>query len=91
MGFTAARKAAAILANTRHVIAIEGLAAAQGLDMRAPLQPAAATGAAVAVLRDTSPYLAQDRPLADDIEGVAQLITDGALSAAVERVTGPLN
>jgi histidine ammonia-lyase len=91
MGFTAARKAAAILANTRNVIAIEGLAAAQGLDMRGPLQPAPATAAAVAVLRKVSPYLAEDRPLADDIGAAAKLITGGTLATAVEAVIGPLD
>ena len=34
MGFTAARKAETILANTRRIIAIEALAAAQGLEIR---------------------------------------------------------
>ncbi|MEA2509471.1 MAG: histidine ammonia-lyase [Actinomycetota bacterium] len=91
MGFTAARKAAAILANTRNVIAIEGLAAAQGLDMRGPLQPAPATAAAVGVLREVSPYLVEDRPLADDIGAAAKLISGGALSTAVEEVTGSLD
>jgi histidine ammonia-lyase len=91
MGFTAARKAAAILTNTRHIIAIEGLAAAQGLDMRGPLQPAAATNAAVTALREVSPYLAEERPLADDIGAAARMLAAGTLSAAVEEVTGPLN
>ncbi|MDQ4025332.1 MAG: histidine ammonia-lyase, partial [Actinomycetota bacterium] len=46
MGATSGRKAAAILANTEHVLAIEALAAAQGLDLRAPLSPASGTAAA---------------------------------------------
>ncbi|HYP21987.1 MAG TPA: histidine ammonia-lyase, partial [Actinomycetota bacterium] len=51
MGATSARKAGSILTNTEHVLAIEAMAAGQGLDLRAPLDPAAGTGAARAAVR----------------------------------------
>src|SRR5918999_1089998 len=79
MGATSARKASAILANTEHVIAIEALAAAQGLDLRAPLDPASGTAAARAAVRDVSDFLDEDRPLSDDIGGVRDLIAGGQL------------
>jgi histidine ammonia-lyase len=91
MGFTAARKAETILANTRRIIAIEALAAAQGLDMRAPLEPAPSTKAASDALRTVSPYLVEDRSLAGDIEAVADLVATGSLASAVEAVSGPLD
>ncbi len=86
MGATAARKAAAIVTNTERVIAIEALTASQALDLRAPLQPAEATAAARALVRDVSPYLDEDRTLAPDIEAVRALVASGALSdaAAIE-------
>jgi histidine ammonia-lyase len=90
MGFTAARKAAAILDNTRHIIAIEAIGTAQGLDMRSPLAPSRATSAAIGAIRTVSAYLAEDRPLSDDIGAVAGLVAAGALAGAVEEVTGPL-
>jgi histidine ammonia-lyase len=90
MGLTAARKAAAILDNTRHIIAVEAIGTAQGLDMRSPLEPARATSAAVRAIRTGSPYLAEDRPLSDDIQAVAELVATGRLAGAVEEVTGPL-
>jgi histidine ammonia-lyase len=90
MGFTAARKAATILTNTAHIIAIETLGAAQGLEMRRPLEPAGGTRVALAAVREVSPYLAEDRPLSDDIEAVTGLVTKGTLLSAVETVTGPL-
>jgi histidine ammonia-lyase len=91
MGFTAARKAETIIANTRRIIAIEALAAAQGLEMRAPLEPAPSTKAASEVLRTVSPFLVEDRSLADDIEAVADFVTTGGLASAVEAVSGPLD
>ncbi len=84
MGATSARKARTILANTERVIAIEALGAAQGLDLRAPLQPAPATNAARRAVREVSPYLDEDRSLAPEIERVASEIRTGALAGAAE-------
>ena len=41
MGMTAARHARDIVANAEIVVALEALAAAQALDLRSPLEPAA--------------------------------------------------
>ncbi|MDQ3915274.1 MAG: histidine ammonia-lyase [Actinomycetota bacterium] len=90
MGATSGRKAASMLANTEHVLAIEGLAAAQGLDLRGPLAPAPATGAARAAVREVSPSLEEDRPLSADIADVRDLMSSNAFLDAVEEVTGPL-
>ena len=90
MGATSARKASAILANTEHVLAIEALAAAQGLDLRAPLSPASGTAAARAAVREVSPFLEDDRPLSDDIGGVRHLIAEGELLGAPEKEIGAL-
>ena len=90
MGATSGRKAAAILANTEHVLAIEAMAAAQGLDLRRPLEPAAGTGAGRAAVRDASPILEDDRPLSEEIGAVRELIGSGALVDAAEGAAGPL-
>jgi histidine ammonia-lyase len=90
MGATSARKAAAILANTEHVIAIEALSAAQGLDLRAPLEPGPATAAARAAIRTVSAFVDEDRSLSDDITAMRELIRDGSLVAAAESSTGGL-
>jgi histidine ammonia-lyase len=90
MGATSARKAGTIIANTQVVIAIELLAAAQGLDLRAPLEPSPATAAARALIRSVSPGLEDDRSLADDINLVTGLVRDGSLVAAVTERTGEL-
>ena len=82
MGATSARKAAGILKNIEHVIAIEALAGAQGLDLRAPLAPAPRTGAARSSIRQVSPFLDEDRSLSPDIAAVRELIRDGSMAAA---------
>lgn len=91
MGMTSARKAASILANVERVIAIEGLAAAQGLDLREPLEPAAGTGAGHDFIRTLSPRLGEDRPLSGDIEALSDAVASGDLLATVESITGPLH
>ncbi|MFP5353350.1 MAG: histidine ammonia-lyase [Actinomycetota bacterium] len=90
MGMTSARKAEQIATNTERVIAIEMLAAAQGLALRAPLEAASGTGAALAAIREVSPMLEEDRPLAPDIERVRGLIVGGSLEAAVAGASQPL-
>ena len=86
MGATSARKAAQVLENVENVIAIEAMSAAQGLDLRAPLKPAPATGAARSAIRELSPYLDEDRSLAPEIPLVRQAISNGSLLAAVGQV-----
>jgi histidine ammonia-lyase len=79
MGMTSARKAWAILDNVERVIAIEALCAAQGLDLRGPLEPARGTGAARSKIREVSARLTEDRSLAADVEKVTGLVRGGAL------------
>ena len=90
MGATSARKAAQILANTEHVIAIEALSAAQALELRAPLEPAPATAAALTAVRRLSPFVDEDRSLSADISAVADLVRDGTLVAAASSEAGDL-
>ncbi len=52
MGWSAARKLRRAVANLGRILACELVCAARGLDLRAPLQPAAGTAAALAALRD---------------------------------------
>lgn len=91
MGMTAARKAVQIATNTERAIAIEALAAAQGLTLRRPLAPGTGTGAALIAIRDVSPELDEDRPLSPDIEATRALVTDGRLEEAVAETSGRLH
>ncbi len=90
MGMTAARHARDITANVEAVVAIEVLAAAQALDLRAPLAPAAGTAAARTAIREVVPFLDADRALKPDVDAAIELIGSGALVAAVEDAAGVL-
>jgi len=74
MGMTAAIKLKQIVANTRTVLAIEALAAAQALDFLAPLRPGRRAQAAYDLIRSISPRVEHDRALANDFGQVAELI-----------------
>jgi histidine ammonia-lyase len=90
MGNTSGIKAWQVLANVERALAIELLAGAQGVEFHAPLEPGAGVRAARAFVRELSPRLREDRPLAPDIEAVAVAIRDGSLVAAVEAEVGEL-
>ena len=82
MGWAAARKLRTAVDGLARVLAIEVLTAARGIDLRAPLRPGPATGAAIAALREVVAGPGPDRFLAPDIEATHQLITSGVLLAA---------
>ena len=80
MATFAGRKAGDIARNAARVVAIELLAAAQGIDFQAPLKTSPALQSAYDRVRAVSQRLATDRSLAGDIERVCGLIEDSALS-----------
>jgi histidine ammonia-lyase len=90
MGNAAGLKAWQVLANSERALAIELLAGAQGVEFLAPLEPGAGVRATHAFVRSLSPRLGDDRPLAPDIETVAESIRDGSLIGAVEAEIGEL-
>jgi histidine ammonia-lyase len=90
MGWSAARKLRRAIDGLTRVLAIELLTAARALQMRAPLAPAAATGAVVAALREATPGPGPDRFLAPEIEAAVSFVADGRALRAAETVTGPL-
>jgi histidine ammonia-lyase len=91
MGWSAARKLRRALDGLTRVLAIELVTAARGLDLRAPLTPAAGTGAALEALRTVVPGPGPDRWLAPELEAATELVRSGALLAAVEAAIGPLD
>ena len=77
MGMTAALKLRQIVENAEHALAIELIAAAQGLEYRLPLKPAREVGRAAAAVRTVVAPLTEDRPLSSDIERLAAAIRAG--------------
>ncbi len=80
MATFAGRKAGDIARNAANVIAIELLAAAQGVDFHAPLKTSPALQKAHALVRSESAHLDQDRSLAVDIDRVRLLIETSAFT-----------
>jgi histidine ammonia-lyase len=77
MGMSASRRLQRMLDALRNVIAIELLAACQGIDFQAPLQTGVEARKAYALVRAVSPVVDKDRALAPDIAAVAQLVASG--------------
>ena len=80
MATFAARRLQPMIANTAHILGIELLAAAQGIEFLRPLRSSPALEAAHALLRDAARRSAHDRYLAPDIERATALVTDGSLA-----------
>lgn len=78
-----ARRLRRMNANLAHIVGIETLCAAAGVEFRAPLKTSDRLQAVIAKLRETIPALAQDRYLAPDLAEVATLVRTGALLRAV--------
>ncbi|MDQ3691428.1 MAG: histidine ammonia-lyase [Chloroflexota bacterium] len=81
MGATSALHLREAIDRAEHVLAIEALCAAQGLDFRSPLQPGKGVARARAVIRSRVPHLDTDRSPAPDIRAAHELIHSGALLA----------
>ncbi|MGB2887880.1 MAG: histidine ammonia-lyase [Candidatus Acidiferrales bacterium] len=83
MGMSAARRLAPMLENARNVVAIELLAACQGIDLLAPLHTGSKAQKAYDLVRSVSKMVETDRPLARDIADVSWLISEGKFSAVL--------
>ncbi len=92
MATFAARRLQPMIANVTRILAIEWLAAAQGIEFLRPLRSSAVLEQAHAQLRAFSPAMMVDRSLASDIEVAADRIGQGALSALFQGLpqTPPL-
>ena len=91
MGWHAARKLRRAVEGLADVVAIELVTGVRGLRLRAPLQPAAATAAVVALLDGVDAGRpGPDRHLAPELAAAGRLVRSGAVVRAAESVTGPL-
>ncbi|HEV2489979.1 MAG TPA: histidine ammonia-lyase [Candidatus Acidoferrales bacterium] len=77
MGMSAARRLRRMLDALRNIVAIELLAACQGIDFHAPLKTGVEAGKAHALVRAASPVVHKDRALASEINAVAEIVARG--------------
>lgn len=86
MGTIAARKARSIIENTAHVLAMELLAACQGVDLRivnGELHLGKGSGGAYRLVRSKIGKLGEDRVMYPDIQVAKELVSSGKLVEAV--------
>lgn len=77
MATFAARRLHPMIDNVASIVAIELLAAAQGIEFHHPRKSSAALEQVIAALRRVSPAYSEDRSLSADIARVAAMIDDG--------------
>jgi histidine ammonia-lyase len=77
----AARKATAIARNTAGVIAVELMAAAEGIDYHAPLKTSRNLQTIHAAVRTLSPHFTADRYWADEISALQAAVLAGEIGA----------
>ena len=90
MGNTACLKACQILENVEHILSIELMAAAQGIDFRRAVVGQSArlgvgTAPVYALIRSEVPFIAQDTVLYSYIQAVKELVRTGKIDQAVKQ------
>jgi histidine ammonia-lyase len=90
MATFAARRLDDMAHNTGTIVAIELLAAAQGIDFHRPLKSSAQLEHVHALLRHKVDFFDADRFFAPDIEAARQMVMSGELSSACAAVFAPL-
>ena len=87
MGPIAARQARDVVRNVQHVLALELLCAAQGLDFRlsSGLTPGAGVVQALAAVRDRVEHLGDDRDPQPDISAALEMVQQGLLVGLLEQ------
>ena len=86
MATFAARRLQPMIDNTAHILGIELLAAAQGIEFLRPLTSSVPLEAAHALLRRHSAAIPEDRYLAPEIEAATALVRDGSLACILRTL-----
>ncbi|MBY6019490.1 histidine ammonia-lyase [Ferrimonas balearica] len=89
MATFAARRLREMASNSRGVLAVELLAACQGLDFRAPLKASVAVETAKAQLRETVAFYDKDRFFAPDIEKATALLASARYNSLIPATLLP--
>jgi histidine ammonia-lyase len=89
MGSVAARKAHQVIRNTAQVLALELVCACQALDLHEAERPSPPAGAVRDLVRETVPFVDEDRPLYQEVRQLAARILEGEIGArAAPFLTG---
>lgn len=90
LGWAAARNLRQVLTNLARILAVEAVCAGHGIDLRAPLAPAAGSRAVLDTLRTRIDAPGADRYLAPDLAAAEEMVWNGTLLDAAEAAVGDL-
>ena len=88
MATFAARRLQPMIRNTAHILGIELLASAQGIEFQRPLRSSAPLELAHGLLREDVTSIDDDRYLAPEIERATSLVVHGALGSVFRALPG---
>ena len=86
MAWLAARKLRKVVDNVRRILAVEYVCAARAIELRSPLAPGRATGAALAALRTAVPGVGPDRFLSPELAAADGLLRDDTPGEALAEL-----
>jgi len=75
-----------MLDNVSHIVAIELLAAAQGIEFHHPKKSSKALESVIRSIREISPAYDEDRSLSDELSEVAARINQGSFYGLAESI-----
>lgn len=84
MAWAATRKLRKVIDNVRRIVAVEYVAAARAIDLRAPLQPAPPTAILRDLLRNEVAGVGPDRYLSPELKAAEELLATNAPAAALD-------
>ena len=91
MATFAARRLQAMLQNTAHIVGIELLAAAQGVEFLRPLKSSAPLERLHALIRSVSPAMMQDRSLSAEMSALQKQVLSGEIASALDAQLAELH
>jgi histidine ammonia-lyase len=86
MATFAALRLQTMLDNVAHIVAIEILAATQGIEFHHPQKSSKVLESVIGSVREISPAYAEDRSMSDDFAEVAARINDGSFYGFAESI-----
>ncbi|OQX97515.1 MAG: hypothetical protein B6I20_12470 [Bacteroidetes bacterium 4572_117] len=90
LAYFASKKAWQVAKKLQYIIAIELMAAVQGLDFLKPLAPSSTTKKVYSMIRKEVPIVEDDRHFGPDIEYIFELVREGDIVKTIEGLMGKM-
>ena len=90
LAYFASKNAYQVAKKLQYIIAIEPMAAVQGVDFLTPLQASSITKAVYEIIREKVHTVEDDRHFGPDIEHIFQLVREKEIVKTIEDLMGPM-